>query len=203
MLICNIGSFTVLKHKQNISFDTALVAIGANLWSHAGSPESTVRAAIAAIQAKFTQCCVSSIYHTPCFPAGSGPDFINAACIFSSALPAADILEVLHQIEGNFGRKRSLRWGQRTLDLDLIAHGDNILPDKLTHDYWRALTLEIQKTETPDILILPHPRVQDRAFVLVPLADIAPNWVHPLLNQSVTEMLACLPLTERADVKVI
>ena len=193
----------MLKHMHNISLDTVLVAIGANSWSHAGSPESTVRAAIATIKAKFTQFYVSSIYHTPCFPAGSGPDFINAACIFSSALPAADILKTLHQIEANFGRERLLRWGQRTLDLDLIAHGENILPDKLTHDRWRALTLEFQKTQTPDTLILPHPRVQDRAFVLVPLADIAPNWVHPLLDQSVTEMLSRLPVTEREDVKVI
>ncbi|MDE0970535.1 MAG: 2-amino-4-hydroxy-6-hydroxymethyldihydropteridine diphosphokinase [Octadecabacter sp.] len=198
-----MGYFTVLKRTYNISFDTVLVAIGGNAYSHIGSPESTVLAAIGALKARFNQFCVSSIYQTPSFPAGSGPDFINAACLFSSALPAADILEILHQIEANYGRERLLRWGQRTLDLDLIAHGDNILPDKLTHDRWRELTLEIQKTQTPDTLILPHPRVQDRAFVLVPLADIAPDWVHPLLDQSVTEMLEHLPAAERAEIRVI
>jgi len=95
---------------------------------------------------------------------------------------------------------RTTRWGERTLDLDLIACGDQILPDSDTQDHWRSLPLGEQKKRTPDQLILPHPRVQDRAFVLVPLLEVAPEWVHPRLGQSVREMLGALPAEDVAQV---
>lgn len=193
----------MLKDSLDISFDMILVAIGGNALSHAGDPCATVRAAIAMLQAEFSDLMVSNLYETPSFPAGTGPDFVNAACVFRSALPPEDILSTLHKIEADFGRERRLRWGQRTLDLDLIACGGTILPDSAVQTHWRALPFDRQKTETPDTLILPHPRLQDRAFVLVPLADVAPNWVHPLIGQNVTEMLARLPASNRADIKAI
>jgi 2-amino-4-hydroxy-6-hydroxymethyldihydropteridine diphosphokinase len=89
----------------------------------------------------------------------------------------------------------------RTLDIDLLAVGDSVLPDAATQDSWRALAPEAQIRTTPDRLILPHPRLQDRAFVLVPLADVAPDWAHPRTGLTVRQMLAALPDSERDAVK--
>jgi 2-amino-4-hydroxy-6-hydroxymethyldihydropteridine diphosphokinase len=191
------------KASKDVAFDMILVAIGGNSNSHAGNPHGTVCAAIAMLRAEFSDLMTSNLYETPSFPAGTGPDFVNAACVFRSALPPEDILSILHKIEADFGRVRRQRWGQRTLDLDLIACGGTILPDSAVQTHWRALSLDRQKTETPDTLILPHPRLQDRAFVLVPLADVAPDWVHPMLGQNVTEMLSRLPASDRAGIKAI
>lgn len=84
----------------------------------------------------------------------------------------------------------------RTLDLDLIALGSWVLPDRAGYQYWLDLPLEQQMVETPDKLILPHPRVQDRGFVLVPLCDVFPDWVHPILGKTAAELCAALPKTE-------
>ncbi len=89
----------------------------------------------------------------------------------------------------------------RTLDIDLLAMGDSVLPDASTQDAWRGLAPDLQSREAPDQLILPHPRLQDRAFVLAPLADIEPDWVHPRTGRSVREMLAALPAEDRDAVK--
>ncbi len=143
---------------------------------------------------------VSRGYRTPAFPAGAGPDFLNAALALETAGPPEVILSELHEIERIFGRERHERWGQRRLDLDLIAAGDIILPDAATQLEWCQLPLDRQVVEAPDQLVLPHPRLQDRAFVLVPLRDVAPDWRHPVSRLSVTEMCAQLPPREVADV---
>ncbi len=101
------------------------------------------------------------------------------------------------------GRKRTVRWGARTVDLDLLAVGAEIRPDRATQDHWRNLAPADQAIKAPDQLILPHPRIQDRAFVLVPLADIAPDWVHPILGKTVLEMLNDLPEADKEDVKCV
>ena len=103
------------------------------------------------------------------------------------------MIAILHEIESRFGRTRDVRWGRRTLDLDLLATGDAVIPDAKTHAQWRDLPLEQQMRETPKELILPHPRIHERAFVLVPLADVAPDWRHPIFGKTVLEMRDALP----------
>ena len=143
---------------------------------------------------------VSRFYRTPAFPPGSGPDFVNAAALVASAMPPAKVLAALHSIEGAFGRTRETRWGPRTLDLDLLTFGDAVLPDRDTYLEWRDLPPERQHGVAPDHLILPHPRLQDRAFVLIPLAEIAPHQIHPVTGLTVAEMAIALPEAEKAAI---
>ena len=145
----------------------------------------------------------SRLYRSPAFPAGSGPDYVNAAVAIETADPPDAVLARLHAIEARMGRERTVRWGPRVIDLDLIAHGDLVLPDAAALAAWVNLPLERQVREAPDRLILPHPRMQDRAFVLKPMADIAPDWVHPLTGLSVRRMLAALDPGAAAEVQVL
>lgn len=175
--------------------DQLLVAFGANLPIDAQSPADTLRLAFSALVAGgLSDLAISKIYATPCFPAGAGPDYVNAAAAgpIPAGWDAARVLALLHRIEDDFGRKREQRWGMRTLDLDLVAFGGAILPDPETHARWRELDPDAQRLSAPAELILPHPRLQDRAFVLVPLADVAPDWRHPVLGLTTREMLAAL-----------
>jgi 2-amino-4-hydroxy-6-hydroxymethyldihydropteridine diphosphokinase len=149
----------------------------------------------------FTLVAVSRFYETPCFPAGAGPDYVNAAAIVRSNLTPAEALARLHDIETDFGRARETRWGMRTLDLDLLAIDDLVVPDAATHATWRDLPMQDQVRATPDQLILPHPRLQDRAFVLGPLMDIASGWMHPLIGKTVAEIYATLPEEDRKALK--
>ena len=141
---------------------------------------------------------VSRFYTTPAFPPGSGADYVNAAAAVASTGTAQEMLDTLHGVEAAFGRVRGQRWGARILDLDLLAAGDTVLPTVAEQDRWRALPPARQMKDVPDTLILPHPRLQDRAFVLVPLNDVAPGWVHPRTGRSVAQMLAALPEADRA-----
>jgi len=184
-----------------ISGQEYLIALGGNLRSEAGVPQQTLRAALALLEDGGVQLkAVSGFYRTPCFPPGAGPDYVNAAALIGYDGAPQKFLAVLHNVESQFGRERQQRWGRRTLDLDLVAAGQLVLPDQATHADWRNLPPEKQVESTPDQLIIPHPRLQDRAFVLVPLADVAPDWVHPILGLSVTEMLEHLPPASRKDV---
>jgi 2-amino-4-hydroxy-6-hydroxymethyldihydropteridine diphosphokinase len=182
----------------------ALVAFGANLPFEGDPPATTVRRASKALgQEGLSVLAFSRLYATPCFPAGAGPDYVNAAALLEieADVDATSILQRLHRVEADFGRMREQRWGMRTLDIDLLALGDSVVPDAATQDAWRDLSPEAQARLAPDRLILPHPRLQDRAFVLVPLADVAPDWVHPRLGLTVRQMLDALPQTDREAVK--
>lgn len=178
-----------------------LLALGANL-PHAGrTPSETLRVALDDLAARGCLItAVSRFFRTPAFPAGHGPDYINtAACLHHGGSPDT-LLALLHDVEATHGRARAERWGQRTLDLDLLAVGNFVLPDHATWNHWHELPPESQTRIAPDRLILPHPRLQDRAFVLIPLADVAPDWVHPVLGQSVADMCAALPPKTVAEI---
>ncbi|WP_270731943.1 2-amino-4-hydroxy-6-hydroxymethyldihydropteridine diphosphokinase [Shimia sp. Alg240-R146] len=179
-----------------------LLALGGNLPSRIGDPKETLAAALARLNgAGIALLAVSRFYETPCFPAGAGPDYVNAAAKVSSDLAPRDLLRRLHEIEAEFGRKRDTRWGMRTLDIDLIAMGDLVLPDATTQRSWQTLPLEEQVRATPEQLILPHPRLQDRAFVIGPMMDVAPLWKHPLTGKTVAEIHAQLPKQDIAALK--
>ncbi|MFK7836065.1 MAG: 2-amino-4-hydroxy-6-hydroxymethyldihydropteridine diphosphokinase [Sulfitobacter sp.] len=181
-----------------------LLALGANLASNVGSPSETLKSALCALEKKGGAIRnISPFYSTPAYPAGNGPDYVNAAAEICAEWSARETLAIFHEIEAEMGRERVQRWGQRTLDLDLLAIGDVVLPDAQTHATWRNLAPEDQIRRTPDQLILPHPRLQDRAFVLVPLADVAPNWVHPVLNRTVVQMRDALPSGDVVAVKLL
>ena len=133
------------------------IALGANL----GDPVVTVNAAILALRglAQTEFIVASSLYRTAPVGLKHQPDFINAVVELVAASSAPDLLESLFSIEAHFGRQRSVKNAPRTLDLDLLLYGDAVSDDPQ--------------------LTLPHPRMHQRAFVLAPLAEIAPRLIIP------------------------
>ncbi len=153
-----------------------LIAIGSNLPDRAGrsSIENCDRAIdLLASHTALTLESVSPWYRTAPIPASDQPDFINGVARFSGAIEPLDLLAILHAVEAETGRLRTLPNAARTLDLDLLAIGDLVI-------------------DTPQ-LTLPHPRLAERAFVLFPLCDVAPTWRHPILRQTVLELRDSLP----------
>ncbi|MEL6640319.1 MAG: 2-amino-4-hydroxy-6-hydroxymethyldihydropteridine diphosphokinase [Pseudomonadota bacterium] len=179
-----------------------LLALGANLPSVWGNPAETLSFSISRLSERigrnveFVQ-----FYVAPAFPAGSGPDFINTVIGLNCDESPENLLEICHKIEKEARRKRDNRWGPRTLDIDLLAVDQQIRPDIDTYNEWRTLPRGEQLNRAPKELILPHPRLHERAFVLVPMADIAPDWIHPVLGQTVLQMRDALPADERDAIK--
>lgn len=183
------------------SLPNTVLALGANLNLRGNEPKVTLQKALGSFERHGVMIRTTSrFFATPCFPIGAGPDYVNAAVSVETSKSPADLLATLHDIESAFGREREQRWGMRTLDLDLICYGDFVRPDRHVFDHWRGLPQKAQRERAPEQLILPHPRLQDRAFVLVPMADVAPDWRHPVLGLTVTQMLARLAAEEVASV---
>ena len=175
-------------------YNHILVALGANLGGQKDSPIAQLDGAVQEIsKAGFEVEAVSRYWRTPAFPPGSGPDFVNAALRARCNFTPIQILSHLHAIEQEAGRVRRVRWGARVLDLDLLAVGDMVLPDAASFRHWMQIAPEAQQNVAPDELILPHPRLHERAFVLAPLVEIAPDWVHPVLGESIASLYAALP----------
>lgn len=181
----------ISRHKSDTK---CIVALGSNVDSPAGPPLETVVAGVRALAGERVRLIAGSrLFATPCFPAGAGQAYVNAAVSLATDLSPEELLRYLHAIEQRFERRRDVRWGSRTLDLDLIDHGGKILPTPDTWDDWYRMPAETQLIRAPDQLILPHPRLQDRGFVLVPVTDIAPGWCHPVLQRTARDLCAALP----------
>ena len=115
----------------------------------------------------------SPLYRTPPVGGPSGqPDYINAVLALETSLTAQSLLEFCQQLELDCGRTRSVHWGPRTLDIDLLLYSDKVCDS--------------------DFLTLPHPRLHQRHFVLLPLCDLAPDLIHPVFQHSIARILATL-----------
>lgn len=178
----------------------ALVALGANLAGTTQGNAAVLTRGLGELAARLGPVRSSRFWQSPAWPPGSGPDFVNA-CAAVEVAPGTDpeaVLAVLHAIEADLGRVRRQRWGPRVLDLDLLGLGDAVHPDAATVARWMDLSAADQARLAPEGLILPHPRLHERAFVLLPLAEVAPDWRHPLRGATVTGMAAALPAAARA-----
>jgi 2-amino-4-hydroxy-6-hydroxymethyldihydropteridine diphosphokinase len=145
------------------------LALGTNL----GHREENLREALQKLPPEVEISAVSRLYETVPAYVLDQPAFLNIAVKGQTALSPTDLLVYLKQIETQIGREKTIRYGPRKIDLDIIFYDDLIL-------------------NTPDLAI-PHPRMAERGFVLRPLADIAADFVHPVLKQTVAELVADLP----------
>ncbi|MSO72201.1 MAG: 2-amino-4-hydroxy-6-hydroxymethyldihydropteridine diphosphokinase [Rhodospirillaceae bacterium] len=150
-----------------------LIGIGGNLASPVGDPMTTGKAALARLGVVGVACLACSPWYesTP-VPPSDQPWFINAVAQVSTALGPAELLAALHGVEDEFGRQRAVANAARTLDFDLLAYGDLV------------------REEPP---LLPHPRLHQRAFVLLPLRDLVPAWRHPVFGLTPAELIERLP----------
>jgi 2-amino-4-hydroxy-6-hydroxymethyldihydropteridine diphosphokinase len=147
-----------------------LIALGANLPSPAGPPRDTLTAALASLHKRDVEIrAVSSFYRTIAWPDPSQQPFLNAVAALETGLPPAALMGILHDVETAFGRSRSAPNAPRPLDIDLLDYEGRV------------------EAGPP---ILPHPRLAERDFVLVPLREIAPAWRHPVTGRTAEELLA-------------
>lgn len=181
------------------------VALGANRPFDGAQPLATLNLALNLLEAAGVKVESRARWvKSPAFPPGAGPDFVNGAARLSTDLPAEELLAILHEIERKLGRERKTRWSARTCDLDLIAFGDRVAPSSADVRKLMALGPEAAgEAAAPTELILPHPRLTERAFVLAPLADVAPDWRHPITGETAAEMLAALPQEERDGLEFV
>ena len=179
-----------------------LLALGSNVSNDLQDSYDLVKKSISELCKKtIKKINISNFYQTPAFPIGAGPDFINCVISAYTELDSLALLEELHSIEAKFGRKRLKRWGQRTLDIDLLDYDFNIKPNITYVQEWLNMPLGQQLKQIPNQLILPHPRLQERAFVLIPMVDVAPDWMHPILGKTTLEMRDALALKTLNEIR--
>lgn len=160
-----------------------IIAYGANLPGRFGQPWETYQVAKdALVRSGIRLRAESSLWETsPVGTPDEQPWYTNAVLSVETALPPQALLETLLAIEQEFGRVRTFRNAAKTIDLDLIAYKDQIIGNE-PH------------------LIVPHPRMQERAFVLKPLQEIAPDWIHPVTKVSLNNLIKSLPSEQEARI---
>jgi 2-amino-4-hydroxy-6-hydroxymethyldihydropteridine diphosphokinase len=158
-----------------------LIALGANLPGPAGGPAQQIAAALAAIAGSGIRVLARSrLYRSPAWPPSEQPDYVNAVARLGNAPAPEPLLARLHAIEAALGRRRGVANAARAIDLDLL-------------DY------DAQRRDGPVPPLLPHPRLANRAFVLLPLAEIAPDWRHPIDGREIAALIARLPSDHCAE----
>jgi 2-amino-4-hydroxy-6-hydroxymethyldihydropteridine diphosphokinase len=157
-----------------------LLGLGGNLPSPDYAPPADVLAAalerLLKRGVRVLNC--SPLYRSEPVPVSQQPWFVNAVALLDTSLAPQALLAMLHRVEAGMGRVRGERWAARIVDLDLLAYGNRCVGQAGQNGH--------------DGLVIPHPRMAERAFVLAPLADLAPDWRHPVLGKSATELLAAL-----------
>jgi len=123
---------------------------------------------------------LSRFYRSEPVPKSDQPWFVNAVTEIETKLTADHLLYKLHLIEADLGRERRVRWEARVIDLDIIAYHDQIIPSPALWPTGRG----------SDKIIIPHPRLHERLFVLRPLMDICADWRHPVLGKTVKELIS-------------
>lgn len=154
-------------------FDDVLIAVGANLPSRFGGPREACEEAVRRLEETGLRvCAVSNWYETAPVPLSDQPWYVNGVARVETDLPPKQVLAILHRIEAEMGRVRTVKNAPRVIDLDLLAHGVHVVDDDL---------------------VLPHPRLSERAFVLYPLRDVAPDWRHPVTGRRAGDLIGALP----------
>ena len=152
-----------------------LIALGSNVDGPWGSPRQTVEMALHMLnQFPLRLVKSSSLLITEPFGVVNQPQFVNAVALVETAMPAESLIRKLHMIERQAGRRRGKRWGPRTLDLDILDY----------HGLIKHKRQLVQKA-----LILPHPGIAERRFVLEPIQEIAPRWHHPKTHATAQSMI--------------
>lgn len=161
-----------------------LIGMGSNLTTEEfSSSKKILEAAMDALSehgVKVLKC--SKFYETEPVPKSDQPWYVNAVIAVKTSLGPLELLKKLHEIEKMLGRVRRERWEARVIDLDLLCYDDFVTPEK---NEWR----EAAKISTAGQPVIPHARLHQRDFVLIPLQDVSATWVHPVLGENVEKML--------------